>query len=334
MKFILGLDYELFFGSRTGTVQNCLIRPIDELLKVTNRYGVRLSLFVDAGYLLRAAEYPALQAEVDRIKQQLSELSKQGHDIQLHVHPHWLDCHYADGEWRIDTTRYRLHDFATEEIHKIVADQTKLLADISGKPVFAYRAGGWCIQPFTALKDALWDAGIWLDSTVYFAGVSTDTVRGYDFSRAGTKSHWRFENDPVEEEPDGRFVEIPISACKLYPGFFWKMALVKKFAGNRFKPWGDGRTMIADSAYYLQRLTRPTYSVVSIDGLKAATLASALRQNRRWGNSGIFNIMGHPKSLTPYSMQQLERFLRDHHTQLEPITFQDLAGMKAVATAG
>lgn len=334
MKFLLGLDYELFFGSRTGSVQACLIKPIDELLNVTDRYDVKLSLFVDAGYILRAAEqattHPVLQNEVDLIKQQLSQLANEGHDIQLHVHPHWVDSHFDGTQWHIDTRRYRLHDFEASDIQRIVRQQTDLLAEISGKPVFAYRAGGWCIQPFTAIKQALQDAGIWLDSTVYPAGVSNDSVRGYDFSDASYKPQWRFSDDPVEEQEHGHFVELPISACKLYPDFFWKMAIAKKLMGNEHKPFGDGKTMIADSGYYLSRLTRPTSSVASIDGLKAGTLSRALKQNRNWGNNEIFNAMGHPKSLTPYSIRKVDEFLAKHHHELEPVTFQDFIHLKNI----
>lgn len=331
-KFILALDYELFFGSRTGSVQSCLLTPIDELLKVTDRYGVKLCLFVDAGFILRAmehaAEYPELQKEVDKIRQQLTGLSQQGHDIQLHIHPHWIDSHFDGTQWHINTERYRLHDFDPDSIRQIVHTQKQLLTEISGKDVFAYRAGGWCIQPFDTIKEALWDEGIWLDSTVYHSGVSEDTVRGYDFSRASRKPSWRFESDPVEEEPAGKFVEVPISACKLYPDFFWKMVIAKKLLGKNHQAYGNGASMTAVSSYYLKRLTSPTYSVVSIDGLKAGTLSQALKQNRRWGNHEIFNVMGHPKSLTPYSIHKLDVFLKKHRPELEPVTFQDLTYMR------
>lgn len=259
MKFILSLDYELFFGSRTGSAQGCLITPIGELLKVTDRHGVKLSLFVDAGYILRAeqeaAQHPGLQTEVDKIKQQLDSLSRQGHDIQLHIHPHWIDSHFDGTAWQINTDRYRLHDFAADAIRQIVREQKSLLADISSQEIFAYRAGGWCIQPFSAIKEALWEEGVWLDSTVYHSGVSEDTIRGYDFSTASRKPYWRFDSDPLVEESNGKFVEIPISACKLYPDFFWKLALAKKLGGNKHKAYGDGASMTAVSSYYLKRLT-------------------------------------------------------------------------------
>lgn len=331
MKFILALDYELFFGSQPGTVQHCLINPIDALLKVISTHGAKLTLFVDAGFLLRLEEeqkkHARLGAELDKIKKQLGALSKQGHEIQLHIHPHWIDSGFDGSSWHIDSRRYRLHDFEPDLIRQIVHEQKACLANIADNEIFAYRAGGWCIQPFPAIRDALLQEHIWLDSTVYHSGVSEDTVRWYDFSAAPKKAYWRFDADPLIEAANGPFVEIPISSCKLRPLFFWKMALAKKFGSDLHIPFGDGVGMSAVSSYYLRKLTRPSYSVTSIDGLKSAMLGASLTQNLRWGNREVFNVMGHPKSLTPYSIKKTGEFLTTN-PQLEPASFRDFSHLK------
>jgi hypothetical protein len=325
-RLLITLDYELFFGRRAGTVENCMLRPIEALTQVLDRYGAKLTLFVDAGFLVRlqnqAADAPELLEDHRRICDQLRTLVEQNHDVQLHIHPHWEDSVYRVGAWQIDTQRYRLHDFDPEEQARIVGDYKQALTEIIGDRVFAYRAGGWCLQPFEAIGEALTQHGIWLDSTVYFNGHSPDDIRGFDFRRAPRQSQWRFNSDPLQPQDGGRFLEVPISACRVSPLFYWKLALLKKFASGAYRAFGDGEAMVANTAYYRALLTRTSSSVASIDGAKAGLLESAYRQLDQVEGESIFNVMGHPKALTPDSLRRLDRFLQ-RHSELEYVTLQD-----------
>jgi hypothetical protein len=326
MRFLITLDYELFFGRQVGTVECCMLHPVEELLKVVDRYGVKLTLFVDAGYLhqlkQQAESAPELMQDHERISEQLKQLAQHGHDVQLHIHPHWEDSVYRDGAWYIDTGRYRLHDFNQEEANRIVADYKRALTEIVGDQVFAYRAGGWCLQPFKPIGEALAAHGVWLDSTVYHNGYSPDDIRGFDFRDAPNSTSWRFSEDPQVPKEGGRFLEVPISACRVSPLFYWKLALLKKFARGNYKSFGDGQAMVANAAYYQALLTKPSHSVASIDGAKAGLLESAYRQLGQVDGPRIFNVMGHPKALTPDSLVKLDRFL-SRHPELEPATLQN-----------
>jgi len=324
-RLLITLDYELFFGQRVGTVKHCMLRPIEALMEVLDRHRAKLTLFVDAGYLhqlrLQGAGVEGLAEDYRQIREQLQKLMEAGHDAQLHIHPHWEESRFEAGEWRIDTRRYRLHDFAPKQRERIVADYKQALIDIVGDRIFAYRAGGWCLQPFELIGETLLEHGIWLDSTVYAMGYSPDNLRGFDFRGAPEKPYWRFDKDPLREEGAGRFLELPITTCKVSPLFYWKLALQKKLARGAFKAFGDGRAMVANAAYYRQLLTRSSYSVASIDGAKAGLLEQAYRQLERSSEPSVFNVMGHPKALSPYSLERLDRFL-ERHPELEPVTLQ------------
>ena len=89
------------------------------------------------------------------VMRQLDTLREEGHSLQLHIHPHWEDSYYAGDKWVLKTERYRLHDFSEKEIEEIVFRYKKVLTDIVGDRVFAFRAGGWCLQPFAKIKAAL-----------------------------------------------------------------------------------------------------------------------------------------------------------------------------------
>ena len=334
LQTIISLDYELFFGEKTGSVERCLIEPTEKTIEILNKHNAKLVLFVDASYLVRLKQlkdkHPDLGRKYDLVAKQLSALTEQGHDTQLHIHPHWLLCDYDGSHWHIDTSKYRLHDHNHEEINTIVHECCAVLREITGKPPIAFRAGGWCLQPFEQISEALHNNGIWIDSTVFENGTSDDPTRWFNFTSTPKKAHWRFDDCPEAEKSTGRFLEIPISSFKLSPLFFWKMVFIKKLSKLEHRSFGDGFAMTANAGYYIHRLTRSSYSPVSIDGTKAGILEAAFRTYKRQYPDGIFNIMGHPKSLSEYSLKCLDQFFEKNNSEISSITFQDLEQMKPV----
>ena len=174
MNIFLTFDYEIYFGENHGTVQKCIIEPTKELIRIADKYNVHFSFFVDCGFILKLDEfrkkYPVLEKDYEAVTTQVQELSEKGHDIQLHIHPHWEDSSFDGTKWKIDTSRYKLADFEKGAIDGIVSKYKKVLTDLTGKKVFAYRAGGWCLQPFSHVKEAFKNHKISLDSTVYKDG--------------------------------------------------------------------------------------------------------------------------------------------------------------------
>ena len=71
-------------------------------------------------------------------------------------------------------------------------------------------------------------------------------------------------------------------------------------------------------------LTRTTRSVASVDGLKAGLLSRAYMQLLSSPYRNIFNVMGHPKELSSYSLARVEQFLDEYRPKMEPVTFQEL----------
>lgn len=312
VRLLLSLDYELYFGDRAGTVARTLIEPTNELLRIANRSGVKMAFFVDSGFLLRLAEGASrsrqLAADLRAVRRQLDELHRLGHDLQLHIHSHWEDSYWNGDRWVIDTRRYRLHDFSPTEISDIVHRYKAALTEFSGNArVFAFRAGGWVIQPFDRIRDALRANGIYVDSTVFPGGVSDSPTHFFDFRSAPEKSSWRFDQDPLQEDQLGYFLEVPIASRRLSPMFFWKLAFAKKFGGAVHQTYGDGSAIPLAKRDLVAKLLRPTQSVVSMDGYKASFLLDAYHDYKQAGKE-YFVVIGHPKSLTRHSLEMLSRF--------------------------
>ena len=320
MNTYITFDYELFFGSSSGTLENSIIKPTNRLIEIANKYNVKFVFFVDSGYLIKLQEYklkyPKLEADYKKITSQIKKLHNLGHSIQLHIHPHWEDSYFNGEEWIIDTKRYRLHEFSSKEIDDIVFRYKKVLTNIVGDSIFAYRAGGWSIQPFNKLKDAFKKHNIWLDSTIFYGGKNLSKTHYFDFTKAPKKSVWNFEDDPLIEQKDGFFKEIPISSVKLNPLFYWKFAFTKKFASKKFKIYGDGRAVGASKKDILKMLFIPSYSALSCDGYKSSLLDTVYSKYLRQYYHNLV-IIGHPKAQSEYSLEKLEEFIKKYKKNIK-----------------
>lgn len=319
MNIFITLDYELFFGSNSGTQEKSIIYPTNKLLEVLNKYGVKASFFVDSGYLIKLdtyrKKYDSLEEDYHKLILQIKSLSENGHDIQLHIHPHWEDSYYDGSKWVLDTTRYRLHEFSDEDIDDIVYRYKKVLTNIVGDKVFTYRAGGWCIQPFQKLTKALKNNDVWLDSTLFENGFNESSTHYFDFRKMVEKSNYRFEDNPLVEKNNGFFTEIPISSNKVSPWFYWKFAYYKKFGGTEHQMFGDGQGLSSGSKWdKMKMLLTNSHMAISMDGYKSSLLQKSFKtfQKKYLANTDNFVMIGHPKALTPFSLEQLELFIQEN----------------------
>jgi hypothetical protein len=326
MKIYLTLDYELFFG-QSGTAEKCMIEPTEHIVQLCEGHGARCVLFVDAGYIDKlnaySKQYPRLKWERQQVASQLKNLSDSGHDVQLHVHPHWEGTVYDGKKWVFDMARYRLDCFSDEDVSDIFTRYVGAITSITRKPITAFRAGGWCIQPFAKCRAALEQHGIRIDSTVFVGGKNSTVSAWYDFSHAPDLDHWRFEDDPCVLDQNGKFTEYPIANYRVPPTFFWRLAFTKIIRSNSHRTFGDGTSAANAASQLIRLLTSFSQSVVSIDGYKSSFLMKAYKKMKRQGRNH-FVVIGHPKALTKYSLLQLEHFLENLEANDEVTTFSNV----------
>ncbi len=303
-------DYELFFGSKSGTVQKCMLEPTQRLIQLAEKLNAKFTFFVDAGYLYQLQQHQhdaACKENYVLVCNQLKELIAKGHEIGLHIHPHWEDSYFKNGQWHINTKRYKLSNFSKEEVHLIFERYHKSLTNACGKPCQSYRAGGWCIQPFTHLKEALIEQHIFTDSSVYKNGYHQFTAQAYDFRNAATKTEWMFENDECKEETTGRFTELAITAHKLSPFFYWHLYLRMKLNPSYYVPIGDG-SWLKDKRKIYKQFYSSTNHFACCDGYFASRLETIYKKLKSQNKKRMV-VLGHPKSLAPCSFDALENFI-------------------------
>ncbi len=326
MKLFLTYDYELFFGTPTGTVEKCILEPTNLLREMAQRTGIKMVFFIDTGYLkqldLLKDRFPQVRYEYDLVKAQIQNLVAEGHDCQLHIHPHWEDCTHNGREWVMVTDRYKLVDFSDEEIDRIVVEYAAILNRWTNRPIHAYRAGGWCLQPFDRIQKSFQKIGIRLDSTVFPNGKFTAGNYYYDFTSAPNLSKWKFSSDLCQEDANGDFWEYPISNYTYSSLFFWRLFALGRLQPKLHKSIGDGYPMDSPGLRKTM-LTKGMNLSASVDGYFVTKLNAVLRQNRKKKFEEMV-ILGHPKACTRFALKKLERFILQHKNKHEFLTFSDL----------
>ena len=327
MNIFLTYDYELFFGEESGSVDKCLIDPTNRLIELCAKHKTKMTFFVDVGYLIKLQEFAPnhqeLQIDQLKIRNQLREIIDSGNSIQLHIHPHWENSFYEDGKWHIITDKsYKLDDFSDEEIRRIVRNYKYFIDTLTGQKTTAFRAGGWCIQPFYRLKELFKELEITIDSSVFPGGKFFSPHYDFDFTNAPNKAKYRFESDVCIEDLDGYFTEYPISSWRYSPLFYWRLYILGRLFPSKHKMLGDG-IFLSQPGIKKSVLTNFTWNHVSTDGYYASKLNTCLKSCEKRNFSDMV-IIGHPKSMTNYSFQVLENFIKDNHTKHAFRTFKEL----------
>ncbi len=228
-KIILTSDYEVW-GDGSGCVENCVISPADEMMKVAESQGARITFFFDV------CEYWAFE-QVEKegrfigdyrpatlMKSQLQDAIKKGHDVQLHFHPQWLNFEFISNQkWKLDYRYWALPkvvNYHNDEwnLDKLILKGVDTLNSMfrEVKPDYsckAFRAGAWSIQPENQILDALNKYGIKIDSTVAPGKYFDDGLTRYDFTDCPSRPLWKMRNSLKDDE--GEITEIPISTVEI-----------------------------------------------------------------------------------------------------------------------
>lgn len=222
-------DYELFMGENYVDEEEVLISPTSKLSTMLSEEGISGVFFADVCSPMRYRELGKKDFS-DMLDEQLVELVGQGHDVQLHIHPHWLTATKVGKHIEFDRNYYRLHNWEKESsgsMKKIIHDGIEYLKDVI-RPVdqdyrcVAYRAGGYCLQPEEQLADILYNEGIRIDSSVcvgfshdgdgmYYDYKSLKPYRNFYFNKMHpiTMQHEDRINEAIFEVPVGSYGRFP-----------------------------------------------------------------------------------------------------------------------------
>lgn len=277
LALVMTNDWELF-GDGSGDFFEIQYEPTRKLLELANKYDAKITLMAEC---FQNWAHEDIADENDRAKEianawkeSIISAINSGSDVQLHLHPQWMNAEYINDKWHLDMNKWALTALSEDEITKIISRGKNYLESILNpvKKEYAcicFRAGSYCIQPSKKVIPALVKNGIKCDSSVT-KGLFEEEF--YDFRNACSNLFpWFVEDDIIQRSPnETQLIEYPIySVNRIYS------ELISKFnpkLGNRISfgleiprhelEWAKKRDHIKErryprhKRYYKQKETR------------------------------------------------------------------------------
>lgn len=328
---VLTLDYELFF-IKSGTPELSIIEPTKYLIKVLEQIDGKATFFIDTLYLLalKSSKHLKDNDAFKCIEEQLLGLVARGHRIELHLHPHWVDAYESDNEWIFPTyDHYKLSSLSDQTIISLFDESIELLTSIAQKvipdyKVTAFRAGGWCVEPFNKIQYAFKKHDLKIDSSIAPGMLMCGDIHQLDYSDLPASSHYKFSNNVRVTDPIGEYLEIPINGYYLSPLEKIYLFLANKMDRENASIWGNGKgiQIVARRNKLLilkdLLLRGKQFNQYSFDGY----VIPKLIENKMLASKLPFiSIVAHPKLLTPSSLNAIS-YLGEKDYKF--ITLQDL----------
>lgn len=225
LNVCLSFDYELFMQENFASYEEILFTPTALLQTMLNQENTKATFFADVCSALVHQRYGITEYS-NTFLEQIQSLSKDGHDIQLHLHPSWYRAIIKGDKLFPSYNGYRLHEYgfncenlsAIDIINEGVDYLNINLRLINSQyKCIAFRAGGFAVQPERDIFNALIDKGIVIDSSVV-PYMKNDLINGYNFTNVPNMINWWINPerglDNIAEPGPHRIFEVPIATLR------------------------------------------------------------------------------------------------------------------------
>jgi hypothetical protein len=166
-------DWELR-GDGSGDIEQIQFAPLRRLLEIYKKFGARTTVLPDVlqqlAFRRLQGAHPELKSPADSWDEHVREAFRQGHDIQLHLHPQWLSAEYESGRWQLNGD-WSILNYDRDIARTMLADTKSYLESLL-RPVdsdyrcVAFRAGALAAAPSEHLFRSLAALGIQLDVSI------------------------------------------------------------------------------------------------------------------------------------------------------------------------
>jgi hypothetical protein len=274
---------------------------------------------------------------------QLIRAIKMNHDVQLHLHPHWLTSSFSDGVF-VPSGDFKLADFANlkypHNIKGIVENAVSYLSNICQSEnndyrCIAYRGGGFNLEPETReILSALYSAGIRFDSSICHGYYYSSTLSTIDYSDVPSAPNWYISGDTgFRIEANRGIFEIPIASKSKSLFEVPTLFKLKKYlyrapedAGWSIHQHVNGKLPNRIRQLLSTRMLNFDNYTYSVDFLIKILQHYA---NKYKNHESIFvSGIGHPKSMRKYSFELLSGFVekarKRYGSEIEFITYSAL----------
>ena len=350
IKIFLTFDHELPLGGLNTTYENALFNPTRRVMDTVEKLGVKATFFTD---ILCAYKYRAWDCAnfYTPYKNQLQAALKNGHDVQLHVHPHWLTTQY-DGNRFIPSNDFTLSDFKNNAsfggIPGIINLSVNQLNNIcipakADYQCIAYRAGGYAVYPDSdIIFENLYKQGIRYDSSMAKGYYFSSGLSEVDFRKLPKTPNWVITPENYQkvpplkgaggcsfgssmQDPPG-ILEIPIATIPKtlleIPTRFKLKKYAYRAAENR------GQMIHTNHKTNLSSKIKTLFSarMLTFDNhtLSLGYLLKIVRHNvNLYKNDDeiMFSVISHPKSMGDYAFELMAEFITSVQKDFPDVEF-------------
>ena len=337
IRIFLTFDHELPLGKLNASYENALFAPTQRVIEVANHYGVKTTLFSDILCAYRYKEWDYAHFYTPYINQ-LQYAVRNGHDVQLHIHPHWLTSTF-DGMCFFPSGDFMLSDFKNDTKYGDIPGIIRLSIDSLNKicipanenyQCIAFRAGGFAVSPDSdILFNSLYEQGIRYDSSMakgYYFGSNLSAV---DYRQLPGAPNWTIDPEnyhlPLSGKPG--ILEIPIATK---PKSLFEIPTRFKLKKYAFRAVENKGNMIhtdntADFYSKVKKLLSARMLTFDNHTLSLDYLLEIVRYNiNRYKNKYdemLFSVISHPKTMGDYSFELMEGFISSVQKSFPNVVF-------------
>lgn len=346
---ILTLDYELY-GDGSGSVFDTMIDPTNNYLRVCKKYGIRTTIFFEVMEYLRMKELwdsgntmGYEENPVKAIADQLKQAYLEGHDIQLHIHPHWVNATYENNRWNPDSRYWKLTRVPlTPDEHFPISLEELILRGKEGveaviqeiDPNYVcniFRAGGFSITPSEDIVKVLLKLGFEADSSVIPGAYIDNEYYSYDFSHLSLDKPYWMVKKAVEQQEKGNeeLIELPIFSKSMvrfqkYDRQRIRVALQNKRSNiGKIKDKVEGRNSALGKIKFFLEKEHLTWDFCLFSKGKMQKFLKYAREIATNGNHPFhpFVLIGHSKEFI--RPEAFENFVQSNEGSLGFITLKE-----------
>jgi hypothetical protein len=310
---ILTFDYEVFLGRETGNIEKSVINPVNSVLQIFRENNARAVFFVDAAWLLFIKE--KFMSDYEKVESQLKEIVASGSSVELHLHPQWINASVKGNNIVFDSdSNYRLHSLNNEEILNLFEQSINLLSSITGEKINCFRAGGWCIEPFSQIKAAFDKYNIKNDFSVAPGlFLNEGEIFDFDYSKAPDLPFYKFEENTQKPVPSGKYTEVTVSTYLNNPVYRLINKILLKIAKDKI--FGDGKGIKEKSVNSLGSwYRRMMFSSAMLTTDKIYNLLFKFLVNSHFRRHDLLVVVSHPKTLSAEGLKNIHYMCENFRT--------------------
>ena len=317
MHLAITFDYEIY-GDGSGDVFTHMIYPTERILSICAANDIQATIYFEVvEYLKMKQQWDSgnkmgyFNNPIEAIERQLKKAALAGHDIQLHIHPQWVEAVYRD-RWIVDLGHWRLGDFVGKfnyTLEDLLREGKEAIESIIRQVVpdytcIALRAGGYNVMPSGKVYEAMINTGLKVDSSVYPGGFEQGVLSCYDYRRAALNKDfwWVAPDDFTRQVPGSGVMEIPVfalaqSRLNKFSIQRLKSALLNRNSALKAVKNKTGKLSATERIRYFLDKEAFTWDFCLFSTRLHRKFFRYIRQHLRH-ERGYFVLIGHPKNFT------------------------------------